>query len=62
MLEEFFQRQIDTALAQLPPPPTGYHYVPRVGDIVYNMDENAWRYEMIFKLVPDDMEIIRKLQ
>lgn len=55
-------RQIDTALAQLPPPPSGYHYVSIVGDIVYDMDENAWRYEMNFKLVPDDKEIIRLLQ
>lgn len=61
-LEKLIGRQIDAALAQIPPPPPGYHYAAMVGDIVYNMDENAWRYEINFKLVPDDKEIIRQLQ
>lgn len=43
-------------MAQLPEPPAGYHYVPKVGDIVYNPDSNDWSYDMNFRLVADESE------
>jgi len=57
MIDKFIERQIGTALAQLPPPPAGFHYVAGIGDIVYNSSMNTWEYDLTFKLVPDGYDV-----
>ena len=57
MLDEYIQRQIDAALAQLPPPPAGYHYVPKMGDVVvHDPDRNEWSYDMMISLEAEESE------
>ena len=56
ILDGFITRQIDTALAKLPVPPAGYHYVPKVGDIVYDPNNNSWNYDIKFNLEANESE------
>lgn len=53
MIEDYINKQIDAAIAQLDPPPPGWHYSTEWKDIIYNYEANSWECSMEFKLVRD---------